>query len=196
MHPDVSGLIKLLRRVQDEGAGGRAPVDIVAEWRGDHKKVIDFTDAAFFDLELEDVDFSNLDMSGANFGSPVGGLTNVAGAKFRGTRIDRVTFINCELRGAEFSTNESKSGVVRDDGVSTLFDCCNLNNARFVGIRLKRVAFAGCSLKDVNFRNALFVRCEWIERQGEGNAEAADFVKATLENCRICRDCSSEIGFW
>ena len=182
MHADVPGLIELLRRVQDDGTDGRAAVDIVAEWRGEHEKVTDFTDAVFFDLELEDVDFSNLDLSGANFGSPVDdeGLTNVAGAKFRDARIDRVAFINCDLRQALFSPKYSERS-----SSSLLFDCCDLQNAHFQKIGLRRSIFAGCNLKDATFRDSLLVRCEWIEREGKGNAEGTDFLGATLENCRM-----------
>lgn len=192
MHADVPGLIELLRRVQDDGTDGRAAVDIVAEWRAKHKKVTDFTDARFFDLELEDVDFSNLDLSGANFGSPVSfegfgipvgneGLINVTGAKFRDAKIDRVAFINCDLRQAVFSPKDSKRS-----GSSLLFDCCNLTNAEFEGSTLEKSLFSGSDLKHARCQGALFVRCDWIEREGKGTAEGTDFTNATLENCRIC----------
>lgn len=189
MHADVLGLIELLRRVQDEGRESDTPAHIVSEWRKDHPTVTDFTDVEFWNLELEDVDFSSLDLSGAKFGrrsydeeSP-----NMAGAKFQDARIDRVVFAGCELRAAVFSRNEAPRSAS-----SVLFDCCNLVGAVFEKIELERSRFASCNLKSANFRFARLTRCE-LSGQVPGlgvecNAQGAEFEGATLENSLLQLD--------
>lgn len=102
-----------------------------------------FMDADFDASRLEACDFGRANLAGSSWSTARASRTCFAGAMMTDTRIDHMSFADCDLRGVDFSV-VNRGGLATSTGV--LFLRCDLRETNWNARWLSSARFVDCKL--------------------------------------------------
>ncbi|MGN6108367.1 MAG: pentapeptide repeat-containing protein [Kofleriaceae bacterium] len=137
-------------------------------------------DADFDASRVESCDFGRANLSSSSWSTARASRTSFAGAMMTDTRIDHMTFADCDLRGADFSV-VNRGGLATATGA--LFLRCDLRETNWNARWLSSVRFVDCKLHGTFGRPVVgMIDIQRADLSPEGNgsrpASAGDVLRS------------------
>ncbi len=107
---------------------------------------------------------------------------DLANIGWKGSRLQRVAFVDCRLVGVDFTEEASLEDVTFTGCTLDMatFDTASLRRVVFTNCRLDGAAFGGTKLEGVAFPESDLARCDLSGARGEGGPGAIDLRDALL----------------
>jgi len=140
--------------------------------------------------EMEGLDLSNVDLSGASMKKAGLGRANLAGARLAGVDLSRANLEGADLSGAILAGANLTDARLRGARLAgcdltgatldgALFTRADLSGTKAAGARGKGTSFSGARLERADFEGAVFEATDFVGAAMAG----ARFVKAGLAGC-------------
>jgi uncharacterized protein YjbI with pentapeptide repeats len=145
--------------------------------------------AGFSGAGMDHADLRKAKLTSANFsdaqlrGADLGGVATARPAHFQGAHMHRITLVQAELDGADF-TDASLSRAEADEA--------DLSSANFHRASLRASRFKHADLRDANFRGANMTDVDLTSADLRG----ADFTRADLRNAVFTDVCFDHTTKW
>lgn len=108
-------------------------------------------DKMFISSTFVDCDFSNAEITNCVFSDCDFINCNLSMCNLKGTKIDDVSFKDCQLMGIDFTVMRWPKIARKKGKFAVSFDHCVLNYSIFIGMNMYMAHFTDCSLKEVCF---------------------------------------------